>query len=850
MADYDRRQSGGYNNRKRRYRDDDDHYDRRQQRRRTDSAPVPVRLRRQLLSLADSPLRRWSEEVTSIVHMITDNYDDENLRNTFVSLTLQLVVEQPLKTPFVAAVVLVANTLKPELVDEVLIHLATQIEENLATGQWREVKLLLKFLACLQGCLEGNGIFPLLEDLFMRAADLQTASSDDVIGTEIVKIILLTIPYAMAAEPGKFMRQAAELMEKTDVIASEPHALQALVDPFHPEGKNESPAVSLSLCMLLQKQLQTEASKGWELACIPRPWVMPLEDVETQDKLADAPKHAIPAINVPPTAITGPRLLFPEVYYSVYGDQEVKSVPPHTNIAASLIRDALADTINILDFNRNITARFLMDIDCYFADGTFVKRATPFDELRNLGPGKSTWKPEDVAVDAVFSQLFQLPKSEHKVVYYHSVLTEACKLAPAAIAPSLGRAIRCMYQNTSRTDLELSHRFVDWFAHHLSNFGFTWKWTEWSDDTLLPDLHPCKWFLLGALDKEIRLSFAQRIQKTLPEAYQSLIGTGKEKDVPDFKYSNPGRLPPASQKKKKVDGSIIPLILFLSCLVNETDYADTPFSKEGQEIATLLRRKASDEELQLVIDSIEGQAAEHALDPVVTSTDVFMTAVCWVGSKSLSHVLACIDRTKGKLIDSGTSNPCARSQIISSVMNYWSDHPGVALSIIEKLLNYSILTPLSIVDWTLAASLPVNGTQGGEALGQSHMYELMSNTVAKVSGRVRQLLTSPDADEETRAREVSGMRDLFRAINDALASWAAGSKDELMEDGDGSSAREGMIRRWGQRWLRVFQRLAAIEESFVAEAKHGRWVKKVEEMSEKKDVVTRSDVQDQDTMIR
>lgn len=804
MADYDRRQSGGYNNRKRRYRDDDDHYDRRQQRRRTDSAPAPVRLRRQLLSIADSPLRRWSEEVTSIARIVTENYDDENLRDTFLNLSLQLVVEQPLKTPFVAAVVVVANALKSELVDMVLARLATQIEKNVGKGQWREVKLLLKFLACLQGCLEGNGVFPLLEDLFTRAADLQMASSDDVIGTEIVKIILLTIPYAMAAAPGQYTQQAADLMEKTDVIASEPHALQALVDPFHPEGQEESPAASMSLCMLLQKQLQTEASKGWELAFIPRPWVMPLEEVETQDKLANAPKHAIPAIAIPSTAIAGPRLLFPEIHYSVYSDQDVESVPPPTDIAASLIRDALADTINILDFNRNVTARFLMDIDSYFADGTFVKRATPFDELRNIGPGKSTWKPEDVAVDAVFSQLFQLPKSEHKAVYYHSVLTEACKLAPAAIAPSLGRAIRFLYRNTPRTDLELSYRFLDWFAHHLSNFGFTWKWAEWSDDTSLPDLHPCKSFLLGALDKEIRLSFAQRIQKTLPEVYQPLIGPEKEKDVPDFKYSNP----------------------------------DTPLSKQGQEIAALLRRKAPDEEFQPVIESIQAKAAEQALDPVVTSTDVFMTAVCWVGSKSLSHVLACIDRTKSRLIDAGSSNPAARSQIISSVMDYWSAHPGVALSIIEKLLNYSILTPLSIVDWTLAATTPIHGTQGGAALGQTHMFELISNTVAKVSGRVRQLLTSPDADEETRDKEIAFMRDLFRAINDALASWAAGNKDQLMEDGDGSSDREAMIRRWGQRWQRVFQRLAAIEETFVAETKSERWAIKAEEAG------TRSDVQD------
>lgn len=112
--------------------------------------------------------------------MVTENYEDENLRNTFVNLSLQLAVEQPLKTPFVGAVLVVANALKPELLDVVLARLANELEQNVGQGQWREVKLLLKLLACLQGCLEGSGIFPLLEDLFMRAADLQTASSEDV----------------------------------------------------------------------------------------------------------------------------------------------------------------------------------------------------------------------------------------------------------------------------------------------------------------------------------------------------------------------------------------------------------------------------------------------------------------------------------------------------------------------------------------------------------------------------------------------------------------------------------------------------------------------------------------------
>jgi nuclear cap-binding protein subunit 1 len=195
-----------------------------------------------------------------------------------------------------------------------------------------------------------------------------------------------------------------------------------------------------------------------------------------------------------------------------------------------------------------------------------------------------------------------------------------------------------------------------------------------------------------------------------------------------------------------------------------------------------------------------------------------MTAVCYVGSKSLSHVLACIDRSKGRLLDDAAASSSARAQIVSSVMEYWHAHPGVALSILEKLLNYSILTPLSVVDWVLVASASVSGSGNGDSLAQPHVFELVSNTVGKVTSRVRQLHSSPDADDETAAKEAAAMRDMFRTMNDALSSWAAGSKDELMESGDGSSDREALLREWGQRWLHVYQRKAAMEEAFLIDA--------------------------------
>jgi len=54
------------------------------------------------------------------------------------------------------------------------------IQEHLEAGAWREVKLVLRLLGCLQGILEEDGVFPILDEFFSRAVDLQTASSEDV----------------------------------------------------------------------------------------------------------------------------------------------------------------------------------------------------------------------------------------------------------------------------------------------------------------------------------------------------------------------------------------------------------------------------------------------------------------------------------------------------------------------------------------------------------------------------------------------------------------------------------------------------------------------------------------------
>lgn len=89
-------------------------------------------------------------------------------------------MEQPFKIPFVAAIILVANSKNSALATEVLEKAREAAQNYINIGAWREVKLVLRFLGCLQGLYEGDGVFPVLEELFARAVDLQTTSSEDV----------------------------------------------------------------------------------------------------------------------------------------------------------------------------------------------------------------------------------------------------------------------------------------------------------------------------------------------------------------------------------------------------------------------------------------------------------------------------------------------------------------------------------------------------------------------------------------------------------------------------------------------------------------------------------------------
>ena len=156
-------------------------------------------------------------------------------------------------------------------------------------------------------------------------------------------------------------------------------------------------------------------------------------------------------------------------------------------------------------------------------------------------------------------------------------------------------------------------------------------------------------------------------------------------------------------------------------------------------------------------------------------------------------------------------------------MDYWNEKPGVGGNIVDKLLNYTILSPMSVIEWALVENLG-----RGKVLTHAHIFEMVSSTIFKVTNRVRQIVTARNQAElpadqvalldETLVKEQAEMRRLFAVVEDALTGVADGSADSMAESRDQDTEGEALLRGWGRRWLRVFRRKMAVEEAWVTES--------------------------------
>ncbi|CAG8720387.1 3359_t:CDS:10, partial [Cetraspora pellucida] len=650
----------------------------------TDDSPEK-RLSTLLIILGDKmtpqEIHKNIEKIAEIVQTEYSKYEPLVLKTI-----KNCLMELPMKTFIYGTLVGLVNVKRPDIGSAIVKMTAQTLQQCLNEGNWRGAKFALKFFAELTNA---NVILPrTMLDIY---DDLLTTLDEPN-----VKLVALQLRERSPEMLDSILSKIERYFESRDRAIAEIGGSVVLHSVMPYIGSN-----------LPYDQADRN---GWECQVLLKPWsdydsVLVTSDQHEVDKFI-VKEHSHQLCNTLPVPL----------FRVFVGLEDEAIVDSHktTDISYFLIRDAIDDIIEIYEINRKECTKYLKDLAYNFASGTFVEKDTTTsitksetkvkDELDikiepNMDTFSNNWGVEDskevnassisnqgivgfkleqIIVEEIFSHIFRLPQPRFKPIFYHSLLTEICKSMHDFM------------------DVECCYRFWNWFAHHLSNFGFVWNWKDWETTLQLDPLHPKVCFIRETLEKTIRYSYYDRIRSTIPEEFLVLFPTAEP--TTNFRYEDPDHY----------------LNNFAASLISK------------------LRNKSSNSEIQAHLEEVGKNFPDlPAKEKEQAIRDLFVQCVLMLGSKSFSHVLNVIERYL-LILQSLNETPEARLHTVKIVAEFWVNNTQFLGILLDKLLNYRVIDAISVISWLFTDEMEKD-------IARSYMWEIMKNTINKVISRVKQV---------------------------------------------------------------------------------------------------------------
>ncbi|KAF9973203.1 Component of the cap-binding complex (CBC) [Actinomortierella ambigua] len=664
------------------------------------------------------------------------------------------ILELPMKTAIYGTLTGLLNTKDAQIGGTIVKMAAELLQENLFACQWRSVKLLLRFLGEL---VNSNVILPttLLNvlDGFLTVLEEPTvlrARADCA-----VYLVLATLPWCAADLHDRNPHDFDMLLAKCEayVMARDEDGVEGL-DLRKVFRDDQCPYAQEDPLTMLIRQIQNLQKEDWEVGIL----IKPSQNFDAE--LGTATQHELPSFEFPPHTDNVVYLSLPPMFSLFLGEnsngEHVSATLPDPNsIAHFIVRDNVTDVMSLFEVNRKECAKYLFMVQYSYTTGTFTdptvaqqqqQQQQASDENAMEGVTPTGWSIDEVLAEVLFCELFKLPTSEFKAVYYASLLVEMCKAFPDSFPMVLAKGISILFERLSYMDVECACRFWTWLSHHLSNFGYLWNWAEWSSALDLPDNHPKVIFIRETLEKTIRLAYYERIKEALPEDFQKFIAP--EAPAPCWKFESP----------------------------------DHPYNAMALAVLNSLRAKNSIEQIEQTLDSmknaprLEGLSASEREDFI---RDLFVQCVLMLGSKSFSHILNVIERYL-VILQKMNSTPEARLHTVKIVAAFWKNNTQFLGILLDKMLNYRVVDPIAIVKWVFEPEMHgkdikqgEEGGESGETAGQewyrSYVWEILKNTLNKVLSRVAQV---KDKLEEVRREadvDPTKPRDVVEAVENTLS---------------------------------------------------------------------------------
>lgn len=618
-----------------------------------------------------------------------------------VTNALELVITQlPAKMTAWAAITRVIGVRKPMFVSDMINIAQAQISSELGKGNSKVVKFWLRYLASLANLnmVNPNHLMLLLEMLLGVANEPNTPLPK---ADGFVYLVLATLPWTcekLHAEVGldlaKLMAFVSSFMSSRDGKKKE-LGLERVSNAISVyRNVEESRLYEKADCLqILWSRIQNLEVEGWKVGILktfkndfgspytplPLPLLVLPEDgmLKKAHKFNYQPKFFIFDDNV---------------------DKEIAQVPPMRHISRFILEDTLADIIQIYSLNHLEASKILLNTQDFLAADYFEN----FNVYQSL-------------VEALITEMVSFPKPDEKIVYYSTLLMDLCKGELKKVPSAMGRALKIIFERMDLPregmDVECIRRLSVWFSHHLSNFGFSWKWKDWISE--LEDADTGKVvFVRETLRQCIQLSYYDRVKSVLPQEYME-NGQVFPSQEPGFEFKYSDASSSGSEKVYEI----------------------------SKEMFQAMGRRESKDNIAAIINKVKEISVEYTShnsmdvdmpDKDQVAREIFLQCLMHHGSKSFSHLLSMVERYLS-IIQELSSLPLEKNHMIRVIFSFWNRNTQFLQIVLDKFMNYRILDPSSIITWVLSS----------QTLNDHHnkffVWSILRTTLNKVLFKVAQI---------------------------------------------------------------------------------------------------------------
>mmetsp|Transcript_14173 Transcript_14173/g.42699 ORF Transcript_14173/g.42699 Transcript_14173/m.42699 type:complete len:783 (+) Transcript_14173:845-3193(+) len=298
--------------------------------------------------------------------------------------------------------------------------------------------------------------------------------------------------------------------------------------------------------------------------------------------------------------------------------------------------------------------------------------------LLNMPGLQERYSHLNLVVESMLEESLRLPNTRQSALAYSDIAIDLCKMLPARFPSALSRGVNELYHALGHMDPECADRLAAWFAHHLSNFEFQWGWMAWAPALTDRALLPQRRWIQQSLERIVRLSYRQRIERTLPEPFRPLLPAEptprldlmfEDADAPVAQAGLPGGSAGSVPQPLK---------------------ASAPLRQLAAQVVELFRaKKGSAEVLELLRAS-----SLHRADVI----RVLMHCVLRLGARSLTHLLTSLERY-GAALSEMLRDRVDRINALDAVAEFWANSHQRQVIVIDRLLNALVLDSSSVISW-------------------------------------------------------------------------------------------------------------------------------------------------------